>query len=133
MTGEKLLLSVILMCVLSLLTQTSYGEHLTEESCTVQILVPGLKGMRAFLHTTYKVTKKTDYTNLFFLPFLFCKRRTRGKRTEGSTRETRKSWPSWRDWYSVRADETKGDNCRIYLFLRTGEKLCLSLVFLHYY
>ncbi|XP_041810340.1 collectin-11 [Chelmon rostratus] len=45
MKGEKLFMSMILMSVLSLLTlQTSYGEHLAEESCTVQILVPGLKG-----------------------------------------------------------------------------------------
>lgn len=35
---------VILVSVLSLL-MTSYGEQLGEESCTVQILVPGLKGM----------------------------------------------------------------------------------------
>ncbi|KAK9533739.1 hypothetical protein VZT92_008839 [Zoarces viviparus] len=40
MIGEKLLLDIIIMSVLSL----SYGQHLTEESCTVQILVPGLKG-----------------------------------------------------------------------------------------
>ncbi|XP_039897213.1 collectin-11 isoform X4 [Simochromis diagramma] len=46
MTGEKLLLPMILMSVvMSLLPmQTSYGQHLPEESCTVQILVPGLKG-----------------------------------------------------------------------------------------
>ncbi|KAL7380494.1 hypothetical protein ABVT39_018832 [Epinephelus coioides] len=45
MIGDKLLLPIVLMSVLSLLTlQTSYGQHLTEESCTVQILVPGLKG-----------------------------------------------------------------------------------------
>uniref|UniRef100_A0A3B4GW02 Collectin-11 n=2 Tax=Pundamilia nyererei TaxID=303518 RepID=A0A3B4GW02_9CICH len=46
MPGEKLLLPMILMSVvMSLLPmQTSYGQHLPEESCTVQILVPGLKG-----------------------------------------------------------------------------------------
>lgn len=38
-------MSMILMSVLSLLPlQTSNGEPLAEESCTVQILVPGLKG-----------------------------------------------------------------------------------------
>ncbi|XP_035530254.1 collectin-11 isoform X1 [Morone saxatilis] len=39
MRGEKLLLPMILMSL-----QTLYGQHLAEESCTVQILVPGLKG-----------------------------------------------------------------------------------------
>nr|XP_057946702.1 collectin-11 [Doryrhamphus excisus]XP_057946704.1 collectin-11 [Doryrhamphus excisus] len=37
--------SVLLMCVLTVLTlHTSDGQHLTDETCTVQILVPGLKG-----------------------------------------------------------------------------------------
>ncbi|KAM8914064.1 collectin-11 isoform 1-T1 [Spinachia spinachia] len=40
MMREKLLLPIIMMSALSL----SNGQHLTEESCTVQILVPGLKG-----------------------------------------------------------------------------------------
>ncbi|XP_071379861.1 collectin-11 isoform X3 [Centroberyx affinis] len=45
MRGEKLLLPVILISVLGLiLLQTSYGQHLSEEPCSVQILVPGLKG-----------------------------------------------------------------------------------------
>ncbi|KAK5857476.1 hypothetical protein PBY51_010722 [Eleginops maclovinus] len=45
MIGEKLLLPILLMSVLSLLTlQTSHGQQFAEESCTVQILVPGLKG-----------------------------------------------------------------------------------------
>ncbi|XP_041669066.1 collectin-11 isoform X3 [Cheilinus undulatus] len=45
MVGEKLLSPMMLMSVLSLLTlQTSIGQQLAEDSCTVQILVPGLKG-----------------------------------------------------------------------------------------
>ncbi|XP_068195324.1 collectin-11 isoform X2 [Antennarius striatus] len=45
MVEEKQFLSMILMSVVTLLMlQTSFGEHLAEESCTVQILVPGLKG-----------------------------------------------------------------------------------------
>ncbi|TWW72037.1 collectin-11 [Takifugu flavidus] len=45
MSREKVLLSLMLMSVLSSLTRhTVCAEQLTEESCTVQILVPGLKG-----------------------------------------------------------------------------------------
>nr|XP_043904238.1 collectin-11 isoform X2 [Solea senegalensis] len=46
MRGETLFPALILTSVmLSLLTiQTSHGQHLAEEACTVQILVPGLKG-----------------------------------------------------------------------------------------
>ncbi|XP_040916857.1 collectin-11 isoform X2 [Toxotes jaculatrix] len=46
MRGEKLLLPMLLMSVMMsfLPIQTSYGQHLAEEPCTVQILVPGLKG-----------------------------------------------------------------------------------------
>lgn len=49
MTGERLLLTVMLMSVLSLLTlPMSHGEILAEESCTIQLLVPGLKGTLSF-------------------------------------------------------------------------------------
>ncbi|XP_076021669.1 collectin-11 isoform X4 [Genypterus blacodes] len=46
MRGEKLLLPMVLLSVLTLLMLllTCDGQHLTEEPCTVQILVPGLKG-----------------------------------------------------------------------------------------
>ncbi|KAM6912574.1 collectin-11 isoform 1-T1 [Xenentodon cancila] len=46
MTGDKVLLPVLLMsAMMSLLSiQISHGQHSPEESCTVQILVPGLKG-----------------------------------------------------------------------------------------
>lgn len=49
MTGERLLFPVTLMSVLSLLTlQMSHGEILAEESCTIQLLVPGLKGTLSY-------------------------------------------------------------------------------------
>ncbi|KAM4625956.1 collectin-11 isoform 2-T3 [Polymixia lowei] len=45
MRGGKLLLPVVLTTVLGLiLLQTSYGQHMSEEACSIQILVPGLKG-----------------------------------------------------------------------------------------
>uniref|UniRef100_A0A8C7ZEH9 Collectin-11 n=1 Tax=Oryzias sinensis TaxID=183150 RepID=A0A8C7ZEH9_9TELE len=46
MSGKRLLLSAIILSILIhlLSTQPSFGQLLTEESCTVQILVPGLKG-----------------------------------------------------------------------------------------
>ncbi|XP_069391885.1 collectin-11 isoform X2 [Paralichthys olivaceus] len=47
MRGEKLFLHMILMTVMMsfLPIQTTHGQqHFTEEPCTVQILVPGLKG-----------------------------------------------------------------------------------------
>ncbi|KAM9709085.1 collectin-11 isoform 2-T3 [Menidia menidia] len=45
MRGKTLLLPMTLMSVMmSLLIQISYGQHMAEDSCTVQILVPGLKG-----------------------------------------------------------------------------------------
>ncbi|XP_068614702.1 collectin-11-like [Brachionichthys hirsutus] len=45
MLEEKQFPSMILLSVMSLLMlQQTHGEHLAEESCTVQILVPGLKG-----------------------------------------------------------------------------------------
>ncbi|XP_047467373.1 collectin-11 isoform X2 [Mugil cephalus] len=46
MAGDKLLLPVILMSVMMdlLPIRTSYGQQLADDSCTVQILVPGLKG-----------------------------------------------------------------------------------------
>lgn len=65
-----MLLPVILMSVLSLLTlQTSYGEHLAEESCTVQILVPGLKGMLSpYTQQTKREKKSCLHIFLFFSP-----------------------------------------------------------------
>lgn len=53
MRGQKLLLPVVLMSVmLSFSTiQTSHGHNLADEPCTVQILVPGLKGKRCSTHT----------------------------------------------------------------------------------
>lgn len=49
MTGGRLLFSLTLMSVLSLLTlQMSRGEILADESCTIQLLVPGLKGTLSF-------------------------------------------------------------------------------------
>lgn len=96
-----MLLPVILMSVLSLLTlQTSYGEHLAEESCTVQILVPGLKGMLSpYTQQTKREKKKLSSHFLIFFPLFFL-RRTRRERSKRSTGKTRKSWPSWRDWCS---------------------------------
>ncbi|XP_028995519.1 collectin-11 isoform X2 [Betta splendens] len=46
MRGQKLLLLMILTSVMMtfLPVHSSYGEHLVEDTCTVQILVPGLKG-----------------------------------------------------------------------------------------
>nr|XP_020446750.1 collectin-11 isoform X2 [Monopterus albus] len=46
MRGEKLLLPMILMSVMMSFSpvQMSNGQHVAEEACTVQILVPGLKG-----------------------------------------------------------------------------------------
>lgn len=64
------------MYVLSLLTlQTSYGQHLSEEPCTVQILVPGLKGMLFYIvsnmhHTNWikieSVSMLSDFFAVFF-------------------------------------------------------------------
>lgn len=54
------------MSVLSLLTlQTSYGEPLAEESCTVQILVPGLKGMSFYILSYAHHTKYTESAFIF--------------------------------------------------------------------
>ncbi|XP_077413372.1 collectin-11 isoform X3 [Vanacampus margaritifer] len=45
MKGQKHIQAFLVMHVVTLLTlHTSEGQHLTEENCTVQILVPGLKG-----------------------------------------------------------------------------------------
>uniref|UniRef100_A0A8C6NRV1 Collectin-11 n=1 Tax=Nothobranchius furzeri TaxID=105023 RepID=A0A8C6NRV1_NOTFU len=46
MTGRKLVLPMMLLCAtISLLpVQISFGQHAAEDSCMVQILVPGLKG-----------------------------------------------------------------------------------------
>lgn len=39
------MLPAVLLSVMSLLPlQISFGQHVAEDSCTVQILVPGLKG-----------------------------------------------------------------------------------------
>lgn len=49
MTGEQLLFCATLLSVLSLMTlRMSHGEILAEESCTIQLLVPGLKGELSF-------------------------------------------------------------------------------------
>ncbi|XP_028251593.1 collectin-11 isoform X2 [Parambassis ranga] len=46
MRGEKLLLPMVLLSAMISLSPIlpSYGQQLTEEACTIQILVPGLKG-----------------------------------------------------------------------------------------
>lgn len=66
MIGETLM-PVILVSVLSLL-MTSYGEQLGEESCTVQILVPGLKGM---LSNTDCVRRKQKLFSHFLMILIF--------------------------------------------------------------
>lgn len=68
MSSENMLLFLMLVSVLSSVTRhTVRAEQLTEESCTVQILVPGLKG-------TTNLTNITDNTlkwlKVFFL-FVF--------------------------------------------------------------
>lgn len=46
MAGWKLLLQMMLISLMSLLQlQMVNGQQVAEESCTIQILVPGLKGM----------------------------------------------------------------------------------------
>lgn len=75
MAGERLLFSVMLMTVLSLLTlQMSHGEILAEESCTIQLLVPGLKGTLSFafckgmlslIHQVFFFFFKTNVLDLF--------------------------------------------------------------------
>lgn len=53
MSRENMLLFLMLVSVLSSVTQhTVRAEQLTEESCTVQILVPGLKGTRVLASKT---------------------------------------------------------------------------------
>nr|XP_054597610.1 collectin-11 isoform X3 [Nothobranchius furzeri] len=46
MTGRKLVLPMMLLCATISLSpvQISFGQHAAEDSCMVQILVPGLKG-----------------------------------------------------------------------------------------
>lgn len=59
MSTEKVLLSLMLMSVLSSLTRhTVCAEQLTEESCTLQILVPGLKGATTLTIINRKPRKK---------------------------------------------------------------------------
>lgn len=71
MTGERLLFPVTLMSVLSLLTlQMSHGEILTEESCTIQLLVPGLKGTLSYALYRLSLIHQVFIIYLFLLMFL---------------------------------------------------------------
>lgn len=93
------MLPFILMFLLSLLTlHTSNGQHLSEEPCTVQILVPGLKGKLVNKRPHTLIKQKSSCFLTLCLSSSF-KRRTRRVRTERSTRETRKSWTARRNWY----------------------------------
>lgn len=63
----KVLLSLMLMSVLSSLTpHTVCAEQLTEESCTVQILVPGLKGTKTVTITDNDPQKMASRLFIFF-------------------------------------------------------------------
>lgn len=86
MRGQKLLLLVILMSVAMtfLPVHSSYGEQLVEDTCTVQILVPGLKGIQ-FSHTM-RSAESSDSTDLF-LDFLFCQKENRERKDRKEHRE----------------------------------------------
>ncbi len=59
MGGEKLV-ACMLVTVLSLtLMRSVYGQHMPEEPCSVQILVPGLKGTANKLHHIMSYTLMT--------------------------------------------------------------------------
>lgn len=58
MSRENMLLFLMLVSVLSSVSRHMVGaEQLTEESCTVQILVPGLKGTTDLTNITDNIGK----------------------------------------------------------------------------
>lgn len=66
MSRDNMLLSLMLVSVLSALTRhTVCAEQLTEESCTVQILVPGLKGTTKLTIIDRKPKKMAENLSLY--------------------------------------------------------------------
>jgi len=60
MGGEKMV-----ACMLSLtLMRSVYGQHMPEEPCSVQILVPGLKGTTYKLHHIMPSTRMTQFNQM---------------------------------------------------------------------
>lgn len=88
MTGEKLLFSVTVMSVLSLLTlHTSHGELLADEPCTVQILVPGLKGKSSVTQSKFKKWHQCEFIFTFYLSRLHLLKENLEKRGRKEHRE----------------------------------------------